>query len=210
LSSVPAGASGEVNVTLKAPTMTVAHAPLVVAAALRNSGGQILAQASDAKVMYVTRELSYALTTMANTVQPGQGIQITVTVNNLSTATQTVPLNYDVPQFTTSGGSPAGTAFSYFMGNIAAHTTESVTFSFTVLSRTEAPPNGSLITLVVTDRANGALVSYSVAVNLTLAVLERLSSPRSKRILTDSLTVARRSSLRFAPTTVKLICEARV
>jgi hypothetical protein len=40
-----------------------------------------------------------------------------------------------------------------------------------------------LITLIVTDRANGALVSHSIAVNFTLAVLERLSSPRSKRML---------------------------
>jgi hypothetical protein len=61
--------------------------------------------------MYVTRELSYALTTTVNPVQPRQGIQFTVTVTNLSTATQTVTLNYDAPQFTTSGGSPAGTAF---------------------------------------------------------------------------------------------------
>jgi hypothetical protein len=117
-------------------------------------------------------------------------VQFKVTVTNLSSATQTVTLNYDVPQFTTSGGSPAGTAFSYFMGIIAAHATESVTFSFTVLSGTEAPSNGSLITLVVTDRANGALVSHTVAVNFTLALLERLASPRGKRMLADSLTVA--------------------
>ena len=51
---------------------------------------------------------------------------------------------YDVPQFTTSGGSPAGTAFSHLMGNIAAHTTESVTFSFTVLSGTGLHPTARL------------------------------------------------------------------
>jgi hypothetical protein len=62
LSSVARGARGEVNVTLKAPNTTVAHAPLVVAAALRNSAGQILAQASDAKIMHVTPPLAYALT----------------------------------------------------------------------------------------------------------------------------------------------------
>ena len=86
LSSVAAGASGEVNVNLKAPSTTVAHAPLVVEAALRNSAGQILAQASDAKAIYVTPALSYALTTTANPVQPGQGIEFTVTVTNLSSA----------------------------------------------------------------------------------------------------------------------------
>jgi hypothetical protein len=52
LRSVAAGATGEVNINLKAPTTTVAHAPLVVAAALRNSAGQVLAQASDAKARW--------------------------------------------------------------------------------------------------------------------------------------------------------------
>jgi uncharacterized repeat protein (TIGR01451 family) len=61
--------------------------------------------------MYVTRELSYPLTTTVNPVQPGQKIQFTVTVTNLSTATQTVRLNYDVPQLTTAVVPPAGTAF---------------------------------------------------------------------------------------------------
>jgi hypothetical protein len=77
-----------------------------VAAAFRNSTGQILAQASDAKVVYVTPALSYSLATTTNPARPGQ-----------------------------------------------------------------APPNGSLITLVITDRVNGALVSRTVAVNFTLAVL---------------------------------------
>ena len=72
----------------------VAHAPLLVAAAFRNSTGQILAQASDAKVVYVTPALSYSLATTTNQARPGQ-----------------------------------------------------------------APPNGSLITLVITDQVNGALIS---------------------------------------------------
>jgi hypothetical protein len=72
-----AGASGEVNVNLKAPTTSVAHAPLVVKAAFRNSAGQILVQASDAKAIKVTPLLSYALTTTAGLVVPGQTIQFT-------------------------------------------------------------------------------------------------------------------------------------
>ena len=88
------GAGRDVNVTLKATTTSVAHASLLVAAAFRNSTGQILAQASDAKVVYVTPALSYSLATTTNQARPGQ-----------------------------------------------------------------APPNGSLITLVITDRVNGALIS---------------------------------------------------
>ena len=152
LSSVAAGATGEVNINLKAPVTSVAHAPLFVEAALRNSASQILAQASDAKAMYVTPALSYALTTTANPVQPGQGIEFTVTVTNLSSVAQPVTINYDVPKFTTSNGYPAGTGLSYNIGNVAAGATLVVSLDFTVLSGTQAPPDGSLITAVVSDR----------------------------------------------------------
>jgi hypothetical protein len=164
LSSVAAGATGEINIKLKAPSTTVAHGPLVVEAALRNSAGQILAQTSDAKAMYVTPALSYALTTTANPVRPGQGIQFTVTVTNLSSVPQYVALYYDVPQFTTSSGYPAGTALSYSIGYVAAGATQVANLKFTVLSGTQMPPNGSLITPVVSDRAHGAVVSESVRV----------------------------------------------
>ena len=117
LSSVAAGASGEVNVNFKAPSTNVAHAPLVAEAALRNSAAQILAQANDAKAMYVTPALSYALTTTANPARPGQVAQFTVKVTNLSSVSQPVTLNYDVPQFTTGSGYAAGTALSTYYGH---------------------------------------------------------------------------------------------
>jgi hypothetical protein len=190
LSSVPAGASGDVNITLKAPTTTVAHAPLVVAAALRNSASQVLAQASDAKAMYVNPALTYALTTTTNPAQPGQVAKFTVSVTNRSSVSQYVTLYYDVPQFTMDGSYPAGTALSYVMGYVMAGATQTVTLDFTVLSGTQAPPKGSLITLVVTDRVNGALVSHTVAVNFTLTMLERLASPRGRLVLANPLTEA--------------------
>jgi uncharacterized membrane protein affecting hemolysin expression len=179
LSSVPAGGSGLVNIHLKAPSTTVAHAPLVVVAALRNSAGQILAQASDAKAMDVTPALAYALTTTANPVQPGQGIEFTMTVTNLSSAPQYVSLYYDVPQFTTSSnGYPAGTGLSYTMGYVAAGATQVVSLDFKVLSGTQAPPDGSLITLVVGDATTGGLVSSTATVRSIPAVLE-LSTAQS-------------------------------
>ena len=43
--------------------------------------------------------LSYALTTTVGPVVPGQGIQFTATVTNLSTVAQYVTLSYHVPEF---------------------------------------------------------------------------------------------------------------
>jgi hypothetical protein len=57
-----------------------------------------------------------------------------------------------VPKFTTSEGDSAGTAFSYNMGNVAVGATQVVSLDLTVLSGTEVPPDGSVITLVVSDK----------------------------------------------------------
>jgi hypothetical protein len=168
LGSVAAGASGDVTVSLKAPTGSSAHPPVIVQAALRDSAGQILAQASDAKTVNVTKVLFDTLTTTANPALPGQAAQFTVKVTNLSAVTQNITLYYDVPQFTTGSGYPAGTGLYYDVSNLAAGATQAVNFTFTVLSGSQSPPNGSLITLVVTDRADGYLVSRTVAVNATL------------------------------------------
>ncbi|HSZ79450.1 MAG TPA: hypothetical protein VK775_18735 [Chthoniobacterales bacterium] len=51
----------------------------------------------------------------------------------------------------------------------------------------QVPPNGSLITLVITDRVNGALISRTVAVNFTLAARERLNSPCRRLVLAHPL-----------------------
>jgi hypothetical protein len=179
LSALAANASGEVNLNLKASTTTGARPPLLVEAALRNSASQILAQASDAKAVYATPPLAYALTATAGPVQPGQGFQFTVTVTNLSTVSQYVTLNYDVPQFTTSGGYTAGTGLSYVMGYVTAGATQVVSLDFTVLSGSQAPPDGSLITAVVSDRVHGGLVSSSLAVRSTPAAVLDLSTPQS-------------------------------
>ena len=46
-------------------------------------------------------------------------------------------------------------ACTYTMGTVAAGATPVVSLDFTVLSGTQAPPDGSLITAVVSDRAHG-------------------------------------------------------
>jgi hypothetical protein len=64
-------------------------------------------------------------------VRPGQVVQYKVTVSNLTTASQYVTLSYHVPNFTVDGNCPAGTAFSYNVGYVAAGTSQSVNFPFT-------------------------------------------------------------------------------
>jgi hypothetical protein len=82
-----------------------------------------------------------------------------------------------VPRFTTSGVYPAGTALSYGMGCVAAGATQVVSLDFTVLS---AAPDGSLITAVVSDRANGGLVSCSATVRSVPAAILELSPPKAR------------------------------
>ena len=57
--------------------------------------------------------------------------------------------------------------------NVPVGATQNLTLAFTVLSGSQTPPNGSLITLVVADLTHGATVSRSVAVNQTLAMLHQ-------------------------------------
>jgi hypothetical protein len=178
LNTLAGGATGEVNLTLKASSTTGARAPLQANAALRNSTGQILSQSSDARPVYMTAPLSYAITTATDPVEPGQGIQFTITVTNLSTINQSVALYYDVPRFTTAGGNAAGSSLSYGIGDIAPGASHVVSLDFTVLGGSQAPPDGSLITLMVSDRANGALVSGSLTVRSKAASLA-LSTPQA-------------------------------
>jgi hypothetical protein len=122
LSSVTAGASGDVNVTLKAPTTSVVHALLL---------GQRRFATAPVK--------SWPKPVMPNSLRdPGTIL-------------------------------------------LAGHDDDPA-------RPAQAPPNGSLITLVITDRVNGALASRIVAVNFTLAASERLNSPRGRLVFGSSLT----------------------
>lgn len=109
---------------------------------------------------------SYALTTTTDPVRPGQIVQFKLTASNLTSATQSLSVLYHVPQFTTAIGTgyPAGTALSHTFGNIAAGVSESMYLDFKVVSGTPNPPDGSVVTLVVSDQATGTSVSRSATV----------------------------------------------
>jgi hypothetical protein len=65
------------------------------------------------------------------------------------------------------------------MGYVLAGATQVVSLDFRVLSGTSAPPDGSLITLLVSDRSNGGLVSCSAAVRSVPAAVLELSTAQS-------------------------------
>ena len=53
------------------------------------------------------------------------------------------------------------------VGNVTPGASQVVSLSFTVLSGSQAPPDGSLLTVVVSDRVHGASVSSSLTVRST-------------------------------------------
>ena len=99
LSTLAAGATGEVHLNLKASTTTGARSALLLEAAWKDSGSQILAQASDAKAIYAVPAVSYALTTTTDPVKAGQVVEYKVTVTNLTTISQNVYLYLPCPEF---------------------------------------------------------------------------------------------------------------
>jgi hypothetical protein len=163
--TLPAGATRQVHVNLRAATTTGARPALLLQAVWKDSGGLILTQASDAKSIYSTPAVSYALTTTTDPVGPGKTLQFRAAATNLTTTSQYVTFSYHVPNFTAYGGYPAGTLLTYTIGYVAAGASQSVNLSFTVLSGSQTPPKGSLSTLVVSDDARGESVSRTVTVN---------------------------------------------
>jgi hypothetical protein len=166
-----AGATGQVHLNLKSAITPVVQPALQMQAAWTNSVSQILAQASEVEAVYASPSFSYGLTASGPGI-PGQVVQFKLTVTNLTNTSQYLSVAYHVPQFTTatSGGYPAGTILTYTFGNVAAKVSQTATFSFTILSGTSTPPNGSLLTLVISDQARGTSVSRTAAVNQTIAL----------------------------------------
>jgi hypothetical protein len=166
-----AGATGQVHLNLKSATTPVIQPALQMQAAWTNSVSQILARASEVEAVYASPSFSFGLTASGPAI-PGQVIQFKLTVTNLTSASQYLSVAYHVPPFTTatSGGYPAGTVLTYTFGNVAAKVSQTATFSFTILSGTSSPPNGSLLTLVISDQARGTSVSRTAAVNQTIAL----------------------------------------
>ena len=88
-------------------------------AAVSDSAGHI-ARASDTRVVYSAPLFSYVLTATPDPVAPGHVLEFDATVTNLTAGSQSVVLNFTVPEYTTYGALGAGNAASYNFGYIPA------------------------------------------------------------------------------------------
>ncbi len=132
--------------------------------------------------------LSYALTATSNPVGPGQAAVFTWTVTNLTNAAQSSRYCYTVPEFTSFGGDSAGTQVCSNGFSVPAGGSTPFIFDFTVLSGTSTPPDGTLISLTVTDTDDAVSVSRNVTVQSAAEAGLALSIPAGTVVPGGSFT----------------------
>lgn len=112
---------------------------------------------------------AYALTTTDDTVAPGGTTAFTLTVTNLTNATQSASMNFTVPNSTSFGGFGAGSVRPVTFSNVAAGASASAIIPLTVASGGSAPPDGTTVTLTCNDPARGASVTRTVTTDASPA-----------------------------------------
>jgi hypothetical protein len=146
-------------------------------AAIRARGDNLLAQVSDFKAIYGTPTFSYALTTTTDPVQSGKVAQFKIMVTNLTDSRAFSDFAFHVPRFTTYyQGYPEGKAPSVALGCVAPGGSVSADLDFKVLGGNQSPPDGSIITLVLTDLTRGVSVSRSIGVNKAIIISDHNTS----------------------------------
>jgi hypothetical protein len=85
-------------------------------------------------------DIDYVLTTQNDPVKPGHVLEFDATVRNLSASSQSVTLNFIVPEFTTYFGAPAGTAEFYSFGTLLAGESKTDQLRFVVVGSGIVPP----------------------------------------------------------------------
>jgi hypothetical protein len=128
--------------------------------------------------MQVTR-IDYALTTQNDPVKPGRSLKPPC---NLSDSTQHVILDFTVPEFTTYGAYPPGSSL-FVSANVIAGTSYTFRLLFDVAGGNTAPPDGTVITLRLTDNARGVMLPPRSA------VVQR-TPPLNLQLSTEQGTVA--------------------
>jgi len=162
LGTLPVGANVQVHATFRAASAS--NTPLgPVNASASDSAGHIT-RASDTRVVYAAPFFSYTLTAVPDPASPGHVLEYDATVTNLTAGTQSVRLDFTVPEYTTYGGLGAGTARAYDFGTVAPGASETARLLFNVLASGPTPPHGASITLYPLDVARGASVSRTVVV----------------------------------------------
>ena len=162
LGTLPVGANVQVHATFRAASAS--NTPLGPLDAIVSDSGGDIARASDTRVVYAAPVFMYSLTATPDPVAPGHVLEYDVTVTNLTAGTQSVRLDFTVPEYTTYGGAVAGTARAYDFGTVAPGASETARLLFNVLASGPTPPHGASITLYPLDVARGASVSRTVVV----------------------------------------------
>jgi hypothetical protein len=159
------GANTNVQVHATFQASSTPNTPLGAFDAVVSDNAGHIARASDTRVVYAAPLFQYTLTATPDPVAPGQVLEYDATVTNLTATTQSVRLDFTVPEFTTFGGLVGGDASFFDFGTVVAGGSETAQLFFTVVGTGEIPPDGTSITLDTIDLARGASVSRTVVVD---------------------------------------------
>jgi hypothetical protein len=171
-----AGATGKVQLHMRAVNTRGEHPALLVEAALRDSANHLLTQASDFRAVYAAPTFSYMLTTTTDAVQPGKMAQFDIKVTNLTDSRAYSAFVFHVPRFTSYGRFLEGIACGVAPGWVGPGASVSVNLDLKVLGGNQSPPDGSILTLALTDLSRGASLSLCVGVNQRIAMLRQTPS----------------------------------
>jgi hypothetical protein len=162
LGTLRTGSNVQVHATFQASSSP--NTPLGPLDAIAADTAGHIARASDTRVVYSAPFFSYTLTAVPDPASPGHVLEYDATVTNLTAGTQSVRLDFTVPEYTTYGGAGAGTYRTYDFGTVAPGASETAKLLFTVLASGPTPPHGASITLYPLDVARGASISRTVVV----------------------------------------------
>jgi uncharacterized repeat protein (TIGR01451 family) len=151
----------QVSATYHAASSSTALGPLD--ALVRDSAAHV-ARASDTRVIYFSPVFTYGITASPDPVAPGQTLEYDVTVTNVTAVSQSVVLDFTVPEYTTYGGLGAGNAAGYNFGSVSPGASRTAQLPFVVVHTGSIPPDGTSITLDTVDLPRGASVSRTVVV----------------------------------------------
>ena len=132
--------------------------------------------------VYADPTIDYVLTTQNDPVKPGHVLEFEATVRNLSGSDQGVILYFTVPEFTTYGFDPAGTSEHVLVNGLAPGASHTFQLLFDVAGGNNAPPDGHVISLTLTD--------YDRAMHVSRSAVVRRTPPLNLQLSTEQGTVA--------------------
>jgi uncharacterized repeat protein (TIGR01451 family) len=160
LGTLTAGDDRQLHATFhSSPTANTPLGP--VNATLSDNSGNV-ARGSDARAVYATPQIEYTITTPTARVEPGHVAEFDATVHNLSGSQQNVTLWFTVPEFTTYGTYPPGSSRPVSVSFLPPGASYNFQLLFNVAGGTMAPPEGTIMTLNLTDVARAGSVSRTI------------------------------------------------